>query len=286
MWSKLSKKTMLVAGLSLAISVCIVSTTHAATVTGDPVADGWAYQGHSLEKGTYVRGSGNIGFEIYTAKFTVSDGSLFTMSSPDSDYYEDLDPNTATPWQAGDKIVAVGGVFRDISAADSGWSSFPASLTNVEADDKLRLQAKFGPSNVWWASTVEPGSGDGSGSSSNSFEFVRTSGWLHPNDTNNYTNWWATFSGEMMGPQNNLLYGPGEAARLIWQWDSAKNRPGSWQILLNTSMYNYPGEIDTVVSSVQYDNPYTDGIATVVPEPATLSLLALGGLAMIRRRRA
>ena len=39
-----------------------------------------------------------------------------------------------------------------------------------------------------------------------------------------------------------------------------------------------PGQFD-------FDNPGFEGIAHQIPEPATLSLLALGGLALIRRKR-
>ena len=111
------------------VMLAAAGVASAASVTGDPAADGWAYQGHSLENGTYVRGSGNIGFDIYTTQFTVGDASAFTMhdhvaGSDYPSYYEALDP-TVNLWQDGDAIVAVGGVFRDITAADAGWASFP-----------------------------------------------------------------------------------------------------------------------------------------------------------------
>jgi hypothetical protein len=274
------------------IAVCVVAVLFLTSVnvslgalTGDPEADGWTYQGHSLENGTYCRGSGNIGFDVYTTMFTVTDSSEFVMSSPDHPYYEDLDPHMAREWAVGDTIVGVGGVFSDITAAESGWASFPSSLTNVQADDKLRLQAKFGPSDEYYPSTTAPGSGNGGGSSDYCVEFVRTSGYLHPNDTNNYENWWALFAGEMMGQQNHSLYKDGDLARLIWTWDAENNRPGSWEILLNTTLGEYPtGYNSEVIASVQYDNPYTDAFATIVPEPGTLVILGLGGV-LLRRRK-
>jgi len=56
-----------------------------------------------------------------------------------------------------------------------------------------------------------------------------------------------------------------------------RNAPGDFVGL-------YPAIGDPAIMTVQNgDNAYTNALVNVVPEPATIALLALGGLTLLRR---
>ena len=303
-------------GVGVALTMLMsAGVGQAASLTGNPAADGWHHEGHSLQSGVYSRGSGNLGFDIYTSHFTVTDSSTFALKGHEGAAYDGYyglpsggrqwDTTTARSWSAGDVVVGLGGVFSDISAGDAGWGGFTGAGVNdnlPSGEGRLRVQGKFGTSDATWStSTIAPDAGDGSASTSDGGAgtiFARSSGFLFLGD-----NAWETYSGEVMGLQE-----PGhisrvgtsiatDVARLVWDYDEDADRPLSWQLLLNVSMIAdddpafaslVPGVGSPVIASVQ-TSPYTDALVTVVPLPAAawagLALLgAMGGVAGVKRK--
>lgn len=312
--------------LALTLGALLQATT-ATALTGDPLADGWAYSGNSLDQGAYVRGTGNIGFDMYSTQFTVSDSSLFSLTGHSgagfNDYYVDpktnsrtWDTDNARSWSVGDTVIGIGGMFSDITATEAGWGAFTGNAVNSNIDNeyRLRLQAKIGTDDASWsASTLAPNAGNGSGSSSDGglgSLLVRTSGW-HSLDT------WEDQANTIFGLQDpkhlerdkaSTFVGV-DAARVIWTWDAAHKRPGSWQLLVNLSLVDADAPLDfagllpdfgnAVIGSVQVNNAaYTDGLMSIggyaagyplaqVPVPAAVWLFGTGlmALAGVARRK-
>lgn len=286
-----------------AVVLSIVVTTacvQAAIVTGDPSVDaGWTLHGHSLGNGVYVTGSANYGYNAYSAGFAITGGSNLEIS------------DGALSWLAGDTVVGVGGKFQSITAAEAGWGAITGNAVNslLPAASGPKLQVKFGTSAAtWYTSTNAPGSGNGNSSSSNGGGRVqvRTSGYFQagsptPGQDEPWT--WDGNSGQLLVlDKDDHISWAGDAnvdkrvARMIWIWDDDIDQVVTWQLLLNVSLLDrvapesfaglLPAIGDMAVLTVQNgDGAFTDALVTIVPEPATLSLLALGAAALMRRRR-
>ncbi len=272
----------------------------AATITGDPVADGFALTGHSLEKGTYVKGIANYGYYAYGNGFNVQAGSNLEIS--DGTY----------SWQAGDAVVAVGGVFTDDQP--TGWTLSGNAMNSLLPDTTPysgpKLQVKFGTEDAsWYTSTAAPGSGNGNSSSSNGGGRiqVRTSAYFQTDtplsgQTEPWT--WNGNSGQLLvlDKESHIDWDGGDenldkrVARMIWVWDDTTNQITSWELLLNVSLLDrvapedFTGKLpkigDMAIMTVQdNDGAYTDALVTTVPEPATMAILGLGGILLRRKRK-
>jgi hypothetical protein len=112
-----------------------------ANLTGDPVGDGWSWQGNSLDAGTYIRstsdatGPGDFSYGVYN--------NVFSLTASDAGII-------GGGWQAGDQIIGLGGVMM-------GQYIYSPSLV-----------AKFGSSAASFSAsstTTAPGDGNGSFSS-------------------------------------------------------------------------------------------------------------------------
>jgi len=293
------KSPLILSAVSMAMS--LAASSHA-SVTGDPFADGWVYGGHSLDNGVYVTGSANYGFDTYSAGFTVQSGSNLEIS------------DGSLSWLAGDTVVGVGGAFRSITAAEAGWGSISGNAVNALLPTSSpysgpKLQVKFGTANATWiTSTTAPNSGNGNSSSSNGGGRVqvRTSGFFQTGTplAGQDEPWtWDGNSGQLLvlDKDDHIAWSSSvdkEVARMIWVWDDDAKQVASWQLLLNVSLMDrlnpsfaglLPDIGDLAILTVQQgDGSFTDAMVSVaaIPEPASLGLLAAGGLMLARRRRA
>lgn len=262
-------------------------------VTGDPVADGWAYGSNSLENGTYVRGDGNLGFDIHSTGFTLGAGSNL------------LDAN----WQVGDTVLGIGGVINAIgSAAQLGWPSITGPTVNDNLTQSVRIVTKFGTSpTAWSASTVAPSAGNGSGSFSGgaggdgslllaTYSPAANNGLhLHPSPDFGLM---ASLLGPDIVHEIPLLqrYDSGvvttlasTAGKLIYTLDG-NDVLSTWEVFVNVTLLEGYGIVpelgDRGMQTLQRSTGvYTDGLVGVIPEPATVGLVVLGAAALLRRRR-
>jgi len=257
--------------LVAAVSLLCFGTVVQAAVTGDPVADGWLFGGHSLANGTYVRGDGNYGYEVYTNSISLVEGETL-----------------APTWLPGDLVLGAGGVFASIDAPSAGWTAFTGGAVNgLLRGSSLKLQVKFGTSECLFSpSTVAPNAGDGIGSlnpyGGNGAVQVR-------NTTSVTSSYWQDNAGTIQ-PMKYAIRTNGDPStdvvRMIWTYGNGY--PATWEILLNTSLlrrldggsstFLFPTDGDKVLLTVQDGTgKFTDALAVTprqspaaVPEPATL----------------
>lgn len=289
--------------VTMVLDIGSVSNAAINSVTGDPSADGFTLVGNSLENGIYVRGDGNYGYNAYIAGFNIQSGANL---------------ENGTTWLAGDTVLAAGGRFASIIAAEAGWSGFSGGAVNALLSNSTgpKLQAKFGNSEAaWTTSTIAPGGGDGLGSLSygdgdlvNGVAIqIRTGTYYSmggpafvPGQDQSGVLGWDTNADILMHIAKDshidktvsMTLGR-DVARVMWTDISATGEPASWELFLNVSLISrlnptftglLPAIGDNVLMTVQdNDGKYTD--ALVVPEPATLVLLGLGGL-LLRKRKA
>ncbi len=278
------------AALTVLLAISVVGLADAASVSGNPSADGWTSGGNSLSNGVYVRESGNYAFDTYSSVLTVSTGDMLNIS------------DGTFSWLAGDTVIGVGGVFANITASEAGWGAFTGGAVNGLLSEATKFVAKFGTSGATFSpSTVAPGAGNGVGSTSAAGSggvFMRSTGWFYAAD-------WLAHSGTLMDldkpehiSRNGAAVPAYQCGRLIWNWNAASQHVDSWQMLLNTSLLNRlqpglptPGAGNYCIVAVQQrEGAYTDArVQLPVPEPAGVLALLSGigmlGAGMIRRRK-
>lgn len=265
--------------------LCLVCSAMA-NVTGDPVTDGFVFQGNSLANGTYVRGSANYGYDTYASAITITSGSNLEIS------------DGAYSWLAGDTVLAVGGEFANITASQAGWSSFTGNGVNAILGAGTKLQVKFGTSEATFTtSTIAPNAGNGAGSMGTNGGAgavqIRSSAYFTATE-------WAAGSGVLQNLDKvthidrNSTTEDAQTARLIWIWDAQAGHVSSWEILLNTSLLRRlnpsfagpdPALGNYALMTVQQaDNSFTDALV-VIPEPMTIAILSIGAVAVLRKRK-
>jgi len=295
----LASKTMkrLVTCAAIGTVLAMGTAVHAAALTGDPSVDsGWVFGGNSFDQGVYVQGEATFSYDIYSASFTLDSTNHSAIINSFT--------GAGLDWLAGDRVIGHGGKFVDNTIASTGWDAndwqwSPYSGGGVAFNDDVsgssNPQAKFGTGNAaWTTSTTAPLAGNGSSSTGDG-----GFGAIHMRTEVSFGN--RTDAGNGIPDLPDLLRrvdsnGTAQTiddrfGRLIYIADGSV--PESWQWLVNIDLLEreFDGEPtplpgDLTIGSVQRgNNRFTDSMVTTIPEPASLALLGLGGLLMLRRRR-
>lgn len=266
--------------------VVAVGRSHAGPVTGDPAADGWAQLGNSEALGTYVRGSGDFDYNLYTRSFVLDSSEAATFGGS---------------WQVGDLVLGIG-------ATVAGGNDLSQSV---------RIVAKFGASDSTFSASSTlaiPGNGVGSMSGGAGGEGAILLGtnapppqFVVPANAGVVHNYSA--SGSVMErqgaslPVTALNAATVDAGRLIFlTGNGGGTLLSSLEVYLNVSQLQRQGFTltptpgDDFVLTLQRSNNSTlfrDALGTTaelnaVPEPSSLVLAGLGaaGLVVALRRRA
>ena len=289
-------RQMLVISAIASVLAC-GTAVHAAALTGDPSADsGWVFGGNSFDQGNYVQGNATFSFDMYSASFV--------LDATDHSAVINSFTGVGLDWLAGDRVIGLGGRFVSNTVANTGWDpndwqwspySGGGEDFNDDVSGSSNPQAKFGTSAATWTSSAAaPLFGNGSGSTSDG-----GFGAIHMRTTISFGD--RTEAGNSIPDLPDLLRRvdnngnsiaiDNEFGRLLYIADD--QTPESWQWLLNIDLLEreYVGDPtplpgDLAIGSVQRgNNRFTDGMLTVVPEPASLALVAAGGLMFLRRRR-
>ena len=275
----------------------LAAASSAAELTGSPVADGWTAAGaSSLDNGTYIRGSGNFAFDLYSTAYPLDPTSSLIASTA---------ADTGFEWLAGDQIIGMGGVVvPGEPAANYGWPNVSGDPINSNLTNSVRIVSKFGTSPTSWsASTTAPVPGNGNGSSSAGFGGVgalligTTGGIQQVVAANEGIYFIPTTATQYRASETNVN---GKAGRIMFDLDNGTTLLKTWETILNVSLLqrnagaygfvgaDYPQVGDRNNMVLQRSNSttlFTDALIVSVPEPAALTTLAVGGLAIVTRRR-
>ena len=160
--------------------------------------------------------------------------------------------------------------------AGTGYMTFPVEIPAGEYI--LRMQ--------WAANWVNPGATHYmsiAGVTENGS--VNPGGWhgFHPNFTGDTNPFWRvdTIAGPSMGPGSTLFDG-GSPSQPVEAWTG--QFPSSITVAAG-NLGNFTIGVDETCTQTYYSFEYDWFELEEIPEPATVSLLSLGGLALLRRRR-
>lgn len=252
--------------------------TMADVITGDPATDsGWTAEGMSASAGQYIDGTGVYNATIYSTAFVLG------ASSPLVSSLDGLD------WNAGDTIVGVGGVFGGANTDltySGGADEHGVSHTGATS---TRIVIKYGSATASWSA---PGAGSLANGGTGSVLLGTYPYDFYPAD-----------AGTLIVPADSPLEqtGPastapisGDMGRVITDWSGGIEV--GFESFLDLTLLDAQVPSNGVAMGNKFvldlqrgTGNFQDSLGTLptsVPEPAGFSVLCIGGLSLMRRRRA
>jgi hypothetical protein len=263
---------------SLAVIVGGAVPTMADVITGNPAADsGWTAEGMSASLGNYIDGAGAFNATIYSTAFVLG------ASSPLVSTLNGLD------WNAGDTIVGVGGVFGGANSDLTYSGGADEHSVSHAGATSARIVIKYGSATALWTA---PGAGSLANGGVGSVLLGTYPYDFYPADAGTLIVP-ADSPQEQTGPSSTSPIS-GDMGRVITDWSGGAEVGFESFLDLTLLDAQVPSNGVSLGNKFVLDlqrgtGNYQDSLGTLptsVPEPAAFSVLCIGGLALMRRRRA